>query len=105
VVRNPFIVPSVPIPITVSVVSSPARIYIIIETGDSVIIPPTMVIIQGAIPMTSPWTPPPATPEKQVYIYTRNNVNIVCIGHHDHIRRCVKRKRRRGGGFNKIIHY
>jgi hypothetical protein len=104
-VRNPFVIPSVPIPITVSVVYSPAWIYIIIENWNSVIISPTMVIIQGTIPMASPWTPPPATPEEQVYLYTRNNVNIVCIGHHDHIRRCVKRKRRRWGGFNKIIHY
>jgi hypothetical protein len=44
-VRNPFIVPSVPIPITVSVVSSPAWIYIKIETWDIVIITPTPVII------------------------------------------------------------
>ena len=44
-VRNPFIVPPVSVPIMVSVVSSPARIYIKIKTWYSIIISPTPVII------------------------------------------------------------
>jgi hypothetical protein len=45
VVRNSFIVPPVSVPITVSVVSSPVRVYIKIKTWDIVIIGPTPVII------------------------------------------------------------
>jgi hypothetical protein len=44
-VRNPVIVPPVPIPIMVSVVSSPAWVYVKIETWDLVIISPAAVII------------------------------------------------------------
>jgi hypothetical protein len=44
-VRNSFIVPPVPVPIMVSVVSSPTRVYIKIKTWHSVIITPALVII------------------------------------------------------------
>jgi hypothetical protein len=44
-VRNPFIVPPVPVPIMVSVVSSPTRVYIKIETWDTIIVTPPPVII------------------------------------------------------------
>jgi hypothetical protein len=82
-VRDSFIVPPVPIPIMVSVVSSPTWVYIKIETWDITIITPTPVIIMGAIPTTFPWTPPPTIPEKYVYIISiRNNVDIVRIRHH-----------------------
>jgi hypothetical protein len=53
-VRNPFIVPPVPVPIMVSVVSSPTRVYIKIKTWNSVIITPAPVIIMCAIPTTVP---------------------------------------------------
>jgi hypothetical protein len=75
---------------TVSVVSSPTWVYIKIETWNSVVISPALVVITGAIPPAFPWTPPPTVPEKQVYIYVGNNVNSVCIRHHYHIRRCLK---------------
>jgi hypothetical protein len=44
-VGNPFIVPPVPMPIVVSVVSSPTWVYIKIEAWNSVIITPAPVII------------------------------------------------------------
>src|SRR4030065_2366089 len=88
--RDPFIVPPVSVPITVSVISSPTRVSIKIKTLDIVIINPTPVIITGAIPTTFPWTPPPTIPEKEVYIYIRNNVHIVRIRDHDHFRRRLK---------------
>src|SRR4030042_1597693 len=44
-VRNSFIIPAVPVPILVSVVSSPTRVYIKIKIWDTVIITPTPVII------------------------------------------------------------
>jgi hypothetical protein len=44
-VRNPFIVPPVPVPVMVSVVSSPTRIYIKIKTWYIAIIAPATVII------------------------------------------------------------
>jgi len=74
----------------VSVVSSPTWVYIKIKPWNIVIISPAPVIIMGAIPTTFPWTPPPTIPEKQVYIYIRNNVNIVRIRHHYHIRSGLK---------------
>jgi hypothetical protein len=44
-VRNPFIVPRMSVPIMVSVVSSPTWVYIIIKAWNIVIISPTPVII------------------------------------------------------------
>jgi hypothetical protein len=44
-VRNPFIVPPVPVPVTVSVVSSPAWVYIKVKSWNIVIITPAPVII------------------------------------------------------------
>jgi len=48
--------------------SSPTWVYIIIEARGMTIITPAPVVITGAIPTTFPWTPPIATPEKQVHI-------------------------------------
>jgi len=53
-VRNPFIVPRVSVPMTVSVVSSPTWVYIKIKAWNSVIINPTPVIMIRAIPTTLP---------------------------------------------------
>jgi hypothetical protein len=44
-VRDPFIVPAATVPVTVPVVSSPARVYIVIETWYVTIITPSPVII------------------------------------------------------------
>jgi hypothetical protein len=44
-VRNPFIVPPMPIPMTISVVSSPTWVYIKIKTWNIAIITPAPVII------------------------------------------------------------
>jgi hypothetical protein len=44
-IRNPLIVPPVPVPIMVPVVSSPAWVYIKIEAWNSVIITPALIII------------------------------------------------------------
>jgi hypothetical protein len=83
----PFMVPSVSVPIVVSVVSSPARIHIIIKPWDVVEVNPTVVVITGTIPAAFPRTPPPAIPEINVYIDIRDNVRVVRIGYHDHSRR------------------
>lgn len=88
--RDPFIIPPVSVPIMVSVVSSPTRVYIKIKTWDIFVIHPTTVIIMGAIPTTFPWTPPPTIPEKDVYTYIRNNVHIIRIRDHYYIWRCLK---------------
>src|SRR5208283_2044824 len=53
-IRNPFIVPGVPAPITVSVVSPPTGVHIEIETWNMVKITPAPVIIMRAIPATVP---------------------------------------------------
>jgi hypothetical protein len=53
-VRNPFIVPRMPVPIMVSVISSPTWIYIKIKTWNISIITPALVIIMRAIPTTFP---------------------------------------------------
>jgi hypothetical protein len=75
-VRNPFIVPSVSVPVTVSVVSSPTRIHVKIETWNGAIITPAPVIIMRAIPTTMPLTPPPALVEEDIVVYVRNNIDI-----------------------------
>jgi hypothetical protein len=64
---------------TISVVSSPARVYIEIKFWNIVVITPTPVIIARTIPTTFPQTPPPAAPEKQIDIDVRGNINIVRI--------------------------
>jgi hypothetical protein len=89
-VRNPFIVPLVPIPIMVSVVLSPPWMYIRIEARNTVIIPPVTVIIVRTIPPAFPWAPPPAVPEEQVYTYIRSDVDTVRVRYRYHIRRCVE---------------
>jgi hypothetical protein len=53
-VGNPLIVPPVPVPIMISVVSSPTRVYIEIKTWNISIITPALVIIMRAIPLTFP---------------------------------------------------
>jgi hypothetical protein len=93
-VRNPFIIPPVPIPIAVSVVSSPTWVYIKIKTWNIVIITPAPVIIKRAIPTPFPRTPPPAIVEEDVHVYIRDDIDIR-IRQHDQLRRCGKRNRRR----------
>jgi hypothetical protein len=94
-VGNPVIVPTVSVPVMASVVCSPTGVYIEIESGDVIIIGPTPVIILRAIPKTVMETPPEAIPEKQVYAYIGNNIDIVRIGNDYHIRRGLKCDRRR----------
>ncbi|NJD55580.1 MAG: hypothetical protein FIA94_04145 [Nitrospirae bacterium] len=86
-VRNPFIVPAVSVPIMVSVVASPARVYIIIELWNIPIESPTPIIIIRAIPAAFPWTPPPAVPEENFDVIIRNDVYTVRIGQWYHLRR------------------
>jgi hypothetical protein len=43
--RNRFIVPPMPVPIVVSVVSSPTRIYVEIKTRNGIIVTPIPVIV------------------------------------------------------------
>jgi len=105
VVRNALIVPPVAIPIMVSVVSPPAWVYIKIKTWNIAAISPSPVIIMRAIPTTFPWTPPPTIPEKQVYFYVRNNVNIGCIRDHNCRRRRRKCDERREGNMNSDIYF
>ncbi len=83
--RNTLIIPWVSLPLMVSVVFSPMRIYIIIETRHVVIINPTTVIITRSIPTALPWTPPPAIPEKDVNTYVWNNVHIARIRQYHHV--------------------
>jgi len=82
--------PPVSIPLAVSVVPSPTWVYIEIKTWNMPVIAPTSVIITGAIPTTFPWAPPPAIPEKQIYLNVRNNIDIARIGDHYHLRRCLE---------------
>jgi len=96
-VTNWFIVPSVTTPTTVSVISPPPGVYIIIESRNAAIIAPTAVVIPRAIPTAPPWTPPPAIPEKQVYSDPGSNVNIRCIRQHYNIWWCCKLDGRRTG--------
>jgi len=42
---DPFIVPPAPVPITISIVPSPPRVYVIIKTWNTIIITPAPVII------------------------------------------------------------
>jgi len=89
----------------VSVVSPPAWVYIKIKTWNIAAISPSPVIIMRAIPTTFPWTPPPTIPEKQVYFYVRNNVNIGCIRDHNYRRRRRKCDERREGNMNSDIYF
>jgi hypothetical protein len=88
-VRNPFIVPPVPVPITVSVISSPTWVYIKIKTWNRLIITPAPVIIMRAIPSPFPQTPPPTIVEEDVRVYVRDDVYIRVRQHYQH-RRCGK---------------
>jgi hypothetical protein len=89
-VRNPLIVPPVAVPIMVTVVSSPAWVYIIVEAWNMAVIDPSPVIIMRPIPATFPWTPPPPIPEKQINVYIRGNVDVVRIRECYHRWRCSK---------------
>jgi hypothetical protein len=44
-VRNSFVIPLVSVPIMVSVVSSPPRVYIVVKPWDTVVISPAPIII------------------------------------------------------------
>jgi hypothetical protein len=106
-VGNLLIVPPVPLPVMVSVVSSPTRIYIEIELWNMIEVGPTTVVVARAIPTAFPQTPPPAVIEKQVYVYIGNNVDIGRIGQHDHTRRCVKydgRRQRDSNAYAYLCH-
>jgi hypothetical protein len=103
-VGNPFIVPPVSVPITISVISSPSGVYIKIKTWDISVIRPSTVIVMRAIPAAFPKTPPPAIPEKQVYLYIGYNIHIVCVRHNYHIRRCLKYDRWRQRYSNTYIY-
>jgi hypothetical protein len=78
-----------------SVVSSPTRVYVIIESWNISIVSPAPVIIMRAVPPTFPETPPPAAPEIKFNVYIRINVHIVRIRQHYHSRRCGKHDGRR----------
>jgi hypothetical protein len=104
VVRNPFIVPWVAVPMMVSVVPPPTWVYIEIEPWNMAVIDPAPVIIIGAIPSTFPWTPPPTIPEKQVHFYVRNNINIVRIRDHHHFRGCMEYDKRGQRNMNANIY-
>ncbi len=51
---DPLVVPSVPVPTVLSVVPSPAGVYIEIKAWNIVIIRPSLVVIMGAIPTPFP---------------------------------------------------
>ena len=102
--RNPFIAPRVAVPIALPVVSSPARVDIVVETWNTAIIHPTPVVIARAVPTAFPGTPPPPVPEKQVYIDFGNDVHIARIRQHDHIRRGLKYNRWRQRNSDADIH-
>ena len=101
---DPLIMPRVPVPIALPVISSPARVHIKIETRNTAIITPAAVIIMGAIPAAFPRTPPPATPEKQVYVYFGNHIHIRRVRQDDHFRRRLKYDRRRQTNINAHTH-
>ncbi len=103
-VRNPFIVPRVPAPIMVSVVSSPTGVHVEIETGNMVEITPAPVIIMRAVPATVPWAPPPAIIEEQVYTYLGSDVDVGRVRHRYHIGRRVEYYGRRQRDVNVNSH-
>jgi hypothetical protein len=95
VIGKPFIVPLAPAPAMIFMVRPPPRVYIIVKTRNVAVISPPTVIIARTIPTAVPWTPPPAIPEKQVYIYAGNDVNVVRIRQHDYLRRSREHDGRR----------
>jgi hypothetical protein len=88
--RNPLIVPAVPVPIMMTVVSSPAWVYIKIKARNMAVIHPPAVIVMRAIPTAFPWAPPPSVPEKQINVYIRSNVDVARVREHYHLWRCCK---------------
>jgi hypothetical protein len=94
-VRDPLIVPAVSVPVVISVVASPARIHVVIEARDAVIVSPTAVVVMGARPAAVPLTPPPAVPEEHVRFYIGHDVDAVRVGHDYHFGRCLKYDGRR----------
>jgi len=53
-VGNSFIIPSMSIPVVVSVIASPSWIYIIVKAWDAVIISPSTIIVIGPVPVAVP---------------------------------------------------
>jgi hypothetical protein len=74
----------------VSVVSSPARVDIKIETRNVIEVSPASVIVTRTIPVAVPEAPPPAVMEKQIHVYTRNSVDVRRVGQHYHRRGRLK---------------
>jgi hypothetical protein len=105
-VRDPFIVPAVSVPVTLPVKYSPARINIIIKDRNRAIIRPTPIIIRRPIPAAFPQTPPPAVPEKDVHVDIGHRIHPIRIRHHDHLRRRCEndRRRQRKSDPNTYIH-
>jgi hypothetical protein len=63
-IGDPVIMPRVSVPVMASVVSSPARVDIKIETRNMIEVGPTSIIVMRAIPVAIPEAPPPAVMEK-----------------------------------------
>jgi len=72
-----FVVPKVAVPGMGSVIASPARVHMMVEPWDSVVMDPAPVVIMGPVPAPFIWTPPPAVPEEQFNIDIRSGVNFV----------------------------
>jgi len=104
VVGDPLIVPPVAVPIVVSVVPSPAWVHIKIKSWDMAVINPAPVIIMRPIPTSFPWTPPPSTPEKQINLYIRSDVNIGRVRNYDHLRGSLKYDEWWQGNMNSDIY-
>jgi len=84
--------------------SSPARVYTIEKNRNSIVILPSAVIIERAIPEPIPQIPPPTIPKEEVYVDVRNNVNMVRFGKQYDLRRTNEGDRRRQCNVNAYIY-
>ena len=95
-VRNRLVIPGMPAPIVASVVTTPAGIDIVVETGDIVIVEPAAAVVMRAIPATVPKTPPPAVPEEHLsFSHVRHDIDADGVRHDHHLRGSLKNDRRR----------
>jgi hypothetical protein len=100
---DPFELPPVPVPIMLPIISPPTRVDIEIKTRHLPVITPAPVIISRAIPAAFPKAPPPAIPEKEVYIDVRIDIDMR-VGYHYYRGRCGKYERRGQGNVNAYIY-
>lgn len=73
---NSLVIPLMPPPAALPVVTSPVRGDFSIKRGNALIVYPASTVFPGAVPATFPRTPPPAIVEKDIHVCVRDCVNI-----------------------------